>query len=103
MDITLKLFLVGFGVGLIIALAPLPGEIETVADPEKYMKQIFSGGITIWKAVYFTLLLILLPIVAIEPLKKRLTMKQLLPFPFIVGNSTAIGSVTLITLLSTLF
>jgi len=103
MDTSLKLFIVGFIVGLIIALVPVPGEVVGVDEPEKIIKQIFSGGATIWKVIYFSILLLMMPILAIEPLKKRFTMKQLIPFPFIIGNSTSMVLVTLIFTVATLF
>ena len=103
MDKSLKLYIVGFFVGLIIALVPVPGEVVGVDDPDKIIKQIFAGGATIWKVIYFSILVLMMPFLAIEPLKKRLTMKQLMPFPFIIGNSTSMILVTLIFTVSTLF
>ena len=102
MDKTLKLFIVGFITGLVIALMPLPGEVVGVDDPVKIIKQVFSGGATFWKIVYFTILVVTLPILVVEPLKKRLKIKPLFPLQFIVGNSCAMGIVTLILIVSTL-
>ena len=101
MDPTLKLFIVGFFVGLLIALVPLPGEIN-MDEPNFVPKQIFAGGVTIWKTVYFSILIIILPFGAIEPLKKRLHLK-FFPFSFIIGNSTSMLMVSLIITISTLF
>ena len=103
MDKSLKFFIIGFIVGLIIALVPLPGEVVGVDEPEKIIKQIFAGGATIWKVIYFSILMLMMPFLAIEPLKKRFTMKQLIPFSFIIGNSTSMVLVTLIFTVSTLF
>ena len=102
MDKTLKLFIVGFFTGLVIVLVPLPGEVVGVDDPVKIIKQVFSGGATIWKIIYFAILVVTLPILVVEPLKKRLKIKSLFPLQFIVGNSCAMGIVTLILIFSTL-
>ena len=101
MDKTLKLFIVGFCVGLLIALVPTPGEVDT-EKPNLVPKQIFAGGVNIWKAIYFSFLIIILPFIAIEPLKKRLQLK-FLPLPFLIGNSTSMMIITLILMVSTLF
>jgi len=45
MHTTLKFFIVGAIIGLIIGLAPYPSEIQYDGDPEKYLKQVFSGTI----------------------------------------------------------
>jgi len=103
MDKSLKLYIVGFIVGLIIALTPFPGEVIGIDEPAKIIKQIFAGGVTIWKVIYFSILLLMMPFVAIEPLKKRFTVKRLIPFSFIIGNSTSMVIVTLIFIFSTLF
>ena len=103
MDKSLKLYIAGFIVGLIIALVPFPGEVVGIDEPEKIIKQIFAGGATIWKVIYFSILLLMMPFLAIEPLKKRFTVKQLIPFSFIIGNSTSMVIVTLILIFSTLF
>ncbi len=103
MDQSLKLYIVGFIVGLIIALVPFPGEVVGIDEPEKIIKQIFAGGVTIWKVIYFSILVLMMPFLAIEPLKKRFTVKQLIPFSFIIGNSTSMVIVTLILIFSTLF
>jgi len=103
MEKSLKLYIVGFIVGLIIALVPFPGEVVGIDEPEKIIKQIFAGGVTIWKVIYFSILVLMMPFLAIEPLKKRFTVKQLIPFSFIIGNSTSMVIVTLIFIFSTLF
>jgi len=103
MDKTLKLFIVGFFVGLIIALVPIPGEVVGIDEPEKIIKQVFSGGATIWKVIYFSIIMLMMPFLAIEPLKKRFKMKQVIPLSFIIGNSTSMTLVTLILTVSTLF
>ncbi len=103
MDKTLQFFIIGFVVGLVIALVPLPGEVVGVDDPVKIIKQVFSGGATIWKIVYFAILVVMLPFLVVEPLKKRLKVKLLFPLQFIVGNSCAMGIVTLILTVSALY
>ena len=50
MDKTLQFFLIGFAVGLVIALVPMPQAV----DFDKL--SIISGGLVIWKVVYFAIL-----------------------------------------------
>jgi len=95
MDKSLKLFIIGFIVGLTVALVPTPGEVDT-EKPNLIIKQIFAGSVTIWKTIYFAILVVVLPFLVVEPLKKRLKVKLLFPLQFIVGNSCAMGVVTLI-------
>jgi hypothetical protein len=102
MDKSLKLFIIGFIVGLIVALVPTPGDVDT-DNSNLAAKQIFAGGFTIWKSIYFAVLVVMLPFLVVEPLKNRLKVKQLFPLQFIVGNSCAMGIVTLIFTVSTLF
>ena len=89
MDVTLKLFLIGMTVGLIIIFIPDSEDINENSS-NQILRTMFWGGVTIWKIIYFSILLISLPFMAIEPLKKRLTIKQFLPFPFIAGNSVTL-------------
>jgi len=101
-DKSLKFFIVGFIVGLVVALVPLPGEVVGVDDPDTIAKQIFSGGVTIWKVIYFSIVVTLLPFVAIEPLKKRMP-RTPFPIAFLIGNSCAGGIAVLVLTVSTLF
>lgn len=91
----------GFFVGIVIGLVPLPGDID-IDQPNSSSKQILSGGLNIWKVIYFSILMIVFPFAAIEPLKKRLHL-EFFPFPFIIGNATSMGWITLISIVSTLF
>ena len=102
MHTTLKLFIVGVIIGLIIGLAPFPGEIQYDDDPEKYFKLVFSGSIKIGQVIFILISILVLPFVAIEPLKKRLSVKELFPLSLIMGSSFALSVLTLISLLSTL-
>ncbi len=102
MDTTLKLFIIGAIIGLIIGLAPFPGEIQYDDDPEKYFKLIFSGTIKIGQIIFILISILVLPFVAIEPLKKRLSVKELFPLSLIMGSSFSISMLTLISLLSRL-
>jgi hypothetical protein len=102
MDSSLKIFIIGFIVGLIIALAPVPGEVVGIDDTDKIVKQVLAGGITIWKVIYFSIVIVLLPFVAIEPLKKRMP-RAPFPIAFLIGNSCAGGIVVLVLTVSTLF
>ena len=102
MDKSLKWFIPGFFVGLVIALVPVPGEVIGIDDTDKIAKQVLAGGITIWKVIYFSMVVILLPFVAIEPLKKRIP-RTPFPIAFLIGNSVAGSIVVLILTVSTLF
>jgi len=102
MHITLKLFIVGAIIGLIVGLAPFPGEIQYDGDPEKYFKQVFSGTIKIAQIIFIIITILVLPFVAIEPLKKRLSVKELFPLSLLMGTSFSISVLTLISIFSTL-
>lgn len=102
MDATLKLFIIGSIIGLIIGLAPFPGEIQYIDDSEKYFKLIFSGTIKVGQAIFILISILVLPFVAIEPLKKRLSVKELFPLSLIMGSSFSLSVLAMISLLSTL-
>ena len=86
---------------VVVALIPTLGDVDT-DNFNLVPKQIFAGGFIIWKAFYFLILIITLPLAAVEPLKKRLQL-TFFPFSFIVGNATSMAIVTLILTVSTLF
>jgi len=93
MDKTVKFFIIGFIMGAIISVVPIDEKFDTIP------KQIFAGGITIWKVIYFSILIITLPFLAMEPLKKHFTPYQYLPFPFMAGHGVAFLSAILITMI----
>ena len=102
MDSTLKLFIIGAIIGLIIGLTPFPGEIQYDGDLEKYFKQIFSGTIKIAQIILIIITILVLPFVAIEPLKKRLSVKELFPLSILMGSSFSLSVLTLISISSRL-
>lgn len=93
MDKTVKFFIIGFIIGVIISLVPIDEKFDTIP------KQILAGGITIWKIIYFSILIITLPFLAIEPLKKHFTPYQYIPFSFMAGHGVAFLSAILIMII----
>jgi len=103
MDSTLKLFIIGAIIGLIIGLTPFPGEIQYDGDLEKYFKLVFSGTIKIAQIIFIIITIVVLPFVAIEPLKKRLPVKELISLSLLMGASFSLSVLTLISIFSTFF
>ena len=99
---TFQFFIIGGIIGLIIGFAPFPGEIQYEGDLEKYFKQIFSGTIKIAQIIFIIITIVVLPFVAIEPLKKRLSVKELIPLSLLMGSSFSLSVLTLISIVSTL-
>ncbi len=102
MHTTLKFFIIGAIIGLVIGLAPFPSEVQYDGDPEKYLKQTFSGTIKIAQVVFVIITIIILPFVAIEPLKKRLSPKDFFPLALLMGSSFSLSIITLISVFATL-
>jgi len=102
MHTTLKFFIVGAIIGLVIGLAPFPSEVQYDGDPEKFLKQTFSGTIKIAQVVFVIITIIILPFVAIEPLKKRLSPKDFFPLAILMGSSFSLSIITLISVFATL-
>ena len=102
MHTTLKFFIIGAIIGLVIGLSPFPSEIQYDGDPEKFLKQTFSGTIKIAQVVLVIITIIILPFVAIEPLKKRLSPKDFFPLALLMGSSFSLSIITLISVLATL-
>jgi len=99
---TLRFFIVGGIIRVIIGLTPFPGEIQYEGDLEKYFKQVFSGTIKIAQVIFIIITILVLPFVAIEPLKKRLSVKELIPLSLLMGTSFSLSVLTLISIFSTL-
>ncbi len=102
MHTTLKFFIIGAIIGLVIGLAPFPSEVQYDGDPEKFLKQTFSGTIKIAQVVLVIITIIILPFVAIEPLKKRLSPKDFFPLALLMGSSFSLSIITLISVFATL-
>ncbi len=100
MHSSLKLFIIGMIVGLTIPLIAQSDEVDDlVTDPEKLIKRLARAGANLWTFLFFAMLVVTLPFLAIEPLKKRFTMKRLMPFPFLAGNGMGFGIMNLISIL----
>ena len=95
MDSSLKLFLIGFAVGIIATI------ILDQSDDEEggFMKSFVTSGVKIWHFVFMLTVVTTIPFMVIEPLKKRFTRKTFLPFPFLGGYGTGfllMGSIGMI-------
>jgi len=84
MDSTLKLFLIGFAVGIIATIILAQNE----DDEGDFIKSFVTKGVEIWHLVFMLILLTTIPFIAIEPLKKRFTRNPFVPFPFLGGYGT---------------
>jgi hypothetical protein len=84
---SLKLFLIGLAVSFFSILIPRIGEIQEIWDNPGnfYLKSIVVTSVS-WTLIYATATIISATVLAIEPLKKRLTPKQYMPFSFMAGN-----------------
>ena len=80
MDDSLKLFIIGFSVGIIVTLI-----LDQTDDDEISMKFFVTKGAQLWQLLFMLTLLTTIPFVVIEPLKKRFTRKTFMPFPFMGG------------------
>ena len=83
MDHSVKLFLMGFALGVTTTII-----IAQSGDNTSFMSSIISGGFKLWKLFFLITMVTTVPFLAMEPLKKRFTRKNLLPFQFLAGNGT---------------
>ncbi len=83
MDNTLKLFLIGLTLGIGATIT-----IDLLEDNTSFMSSFVSGAFKLWHLLFMIIMITTVPFLAIEPLKKRLTRKNLLPLQFLAGNST---------------
>ena len=98
---TLSLFFIGVLVGVIILELEDVGDfVELQEDPVGYLYNSYSLSSDIGKIGYYALLAILLPFVAIAPLKKRLTEKHLKVYSFLSGITFAFSVATIISILT---
>ena len=84
MDKTLKLFLLGFALGITITVV-----LDQSEGTKTFMESFFTGVFSLWQLLFMIMIVTTVPFMAIEPLKKRFTRKNFLPFPFLAGNGTA--------------
>jgi len=85
MDDSLKLFLIGLAVGIIVSIIL---DQSNGDNEEGFMKSFVTKGAKLWHLVFMIIMVTTIPFLAIEPLKKRFTRKTFLPFPFLAGNGT---------------
>ena len=83
MDHSVKLFLMGFALGIATTIIIAQSE-----DNTSFMSSLISGGFNLWKLFFLITMVSTVPFLAMEPLKKRFTRKNLLPFQFLAGNGT---------------
>lgn len=98
MDSSLKLFLIGLIVGISVLLLGNIDE-ELLNNPRNYFAKFLSASATIWRLVFFAMVVLTLPFIAIGPLRKRFPPKQYLPFPFMAGNGFAFLSLQIIAII----
>jgi len=84
MDNSLKLFLIGFALGLTTTIILDRSEGNTT-----FMQSFVTGAFSLWQLIFMITMVTTVPFLAVEPLKKRFTRKNFLPFPFLAGNGTA--------------
>ena len=98
---TIKLFLIGIVVSVfILELEDIGNFEELQQDPANYLISSYSLSSDIGKLSYYILLAVLLPFVAIAPLKKRLSEKHLFLYSFLAGITFGFSIATIITILA---
>ncbi len=98
---TIKLFLIGIIVSVFILELEDVGNFEELQqDPANYLINSYSLSSEIGKLSYYILLAVLLPFVAIIPLKKRLSEKHLFLYSFLAGITFGFSIATIITILA---
>ncbi len=84
MDHSVKLFLMGFALGLMTIII-----LDRSEGNETFMQSFVTGAFSLWQLIFMIIIVTTVPFLAVEPLKKRFTRKNFLPFPFLAGNGTA--------------
>ncbi|MFQ5941045.1 MAG: hypothetical protein ACE5KA_05030 [Nitrososphaerales archaeon] len=101
MDRTVKFFIFGVIIGLIIPFLERAGEIdELMENPERFLRKFASTSASIWLFIHFSVALVILPFAAIEPLRNKVKVKHFLPIPFVMGTSFGLISVSLVAMVS---
>jgi len=83
MDHSVKLFLLGFTLATTTTII-----LDQSEGNENFMESFLSGAFQLWQLFFLITMVTTVPFLAIEPLKKRFTRKNLLPFQFLAGNGT---------------
>ena len=100
MDSSVKLFLIGIAVGILTLFLVNLGESEELWNiPGNYFEKFLAVSANVWLFIYMIVIVITIPVIALEPLKKRFSPKRYLPFPFMAGNGVAFLSVQIIAII----
>ncbi len=104
MESSLKVYLIGIVVGFAtLMLSAQEINEDTFSSTANFIKGIGIVVASVWLFFYMAMILISLPFLAIEPLKKYFTRKRYLPFPFMAGFSTLFIIMKLISMLNQYF
>jgi len=86
MESSLKVYLIGMVVGFAtLMLSAQEINEDTFSSTANFIKGIGIVVASVWLFFYMAMILISLPFLAIEPLKKYFTRKRYLPFPFMAA------------------
>lgn len=83
MDNSLKLFLIGFTLSIIVTMI-----LDQSSNTDGLLQSFVTAGAQLWQLIFMLTIITTLPFMVIEPLKKRFTRKTYLPFPFLGGYGT---------------
>ena len=96
----MKLFLIGIAVGTTtLFLVNIGDSQELWNNPGNFFAKFLAVTANLWLLVFMVIIVISIPIIALEPLKKRFTLKRYLPFPFMAGNGFAFLSIQIIAVI----
>ena len=99
MDSSLKFFLIGLLVGIATLFLVNMDYEELWTNPGNYFSKFLFVSAKLWQLIFFAIIVSSIPFLAIEPLKKRFTRRQYLPFPFLGGNGCAFLSFQIIAII----
>lgn len=99
MDSSLKLFLIGLIVGITTLFILNMDYEELWNDPANYFSKFLFVTAKSWLFVFLIIVVSTLPFMSIEPLRKRFTRRQFLPFPFLAGHGCAFLSLQIIAII----
>ena len=101
---SLKLFLLGFVISLAISGFEDINELQKLQDdPAAFLINSFSYSSIFAKLGYFILLIVLLPFVAILPMKKHLTEKHIVLYSFLSGLTFGFAIISFLTILRDIY
>ena len=99
MDSSLKFFLIGLLIGILTLFLVNMDYEELWTDPGNYFLKFLFVSATFWQLIFLIIIVFNILFLAIEPIKKRFTRKQYLPFPFLGGNGCAFLSFQIIAII----